>query len=246
LSVIRRETFLFSGKWFWRIADGKVMAGYPVEIMRFWYGLPNDLERIDALFERSSDGRIIFFIGDRYWELIGNHLVTHFPSAGRPISDFGLPKDIDHIDAAFVWGHNQRIYLITGHMYWKLNDTGHGIETYSYPRDMSMWGGVPVPVDSAFTTTDGHTYFFKESSYWEFNNARMHVRHHHPTKSIGDKWLKCEKTTTTAAEVDFEVTARLQATNPSSSTGPTIRITQLLHAVALVLLFPLLSSSVVD
>lgn len=40
-------------------------------------------------------------------------------------------------------------------MYWKLNETGHGIETYSYPRDMSMWGGVPVPVDSAFTYTDG-------------------------------------------------------------------------------------------
>lgn len=42
------------------------MAGYPVEITRFWYGLPKDLERIDALFERSSDGRIIFFIGIFY------------------------------------------------------------------------------------------------------------------------------------------------------------------------------------
>lgn len=216
------------------------MDGYPVEITRFWYGLPKDLEKIDALFERSSDGRIIFFIGGRYWEFSGNHLSSHFPHAGRPIKDFGLPEDIDHIDAAFVWGHNRRTYLITGHMYWKLNDTGRGIETYSYPRDMSMWGGVPVPVDAAFTYTDGHTYFFKESFFWEFNNARMQVRHHHPKKSIGEKWLKCESTT---AQVEFEVTQRLFAISPSKSTAPTIQITQLFYAVTLVLMLPLLSSA---
>ena len=39
------------------------MEGFPVEITRFWYGLPKDLERVDALFERSIDGKIIFFIG---------------------------------------------------------------------------------------------------------------------------------------------------------------------------------------
>jgi len=35
-------------------------------------------------------------------------------------------------------------------MYWKLNDSSRGVE-YSYPRDMSMWAGVPLPVDAAFT-----------------------------------------------------------------------------------------------
>lgn len=94
--------------------------------------------------------------GNKYWEFNGNYLVGGLSAeSGKPISDFGLPADVDHIDAAFVWGHNRRTYVINGDMYWKLNETGHGIETYNYPRDMSMWTGVSLPVDAAFTYTDG-------------------------------------------------------------------------------------------
>lgn len=34
-------------------------------------------------------------------------------------------------------------------MYWKLNEKDEYIE-YDYPRDMSIWQNVPVPLDSAF------------------------------------------------------------------------------------------------
>lgn len=39
-------------------------------------------------------------------------------------------------------------------MYWKLNDKETYIE-YDYPRDMSIWQGVPLPLDSAFQHWDG-------------------------------------------------------------------------------------------
>lgn len=111
------------------------------------YGDPHDF---------IHDVLICIFTGNRYWEFDGNYLVKGSSAeSGKPISDFGLPRDVDHVDASFVWGHNKRTYIIVGDMYWKLNETGRGIETYNYPRDMSMWTGVSLPVDSAFTFTDG-------------------------------------------------------------------------------------------
>jgi len=39
------------------------MEGHPVETRRFWYGLPPELDHVDAVYERVGDGRIIFFSG---------------------------------------------------------------------------------------------------------------------------------------------------------------------------------------
>ena len=39
-------------------------------------------------------------------------------------------------------------------MYWKLGESNDYIE-WDYPRDMSIWRGVPVPVDAAFQYFDG-------------------------------------------------------------------------------------------
>lgn len=35
------------------------------EIKNFWIGLPSGTNKIDAVYERKSDSRIIFFIGER-------------------------------------------------------------------------------------------------------------------------------------------------------------------------------------
>ena len=77
-----------------------------------------------------------------------------FPYEGKPLTDLGLPKDIDHIDAAFVWGYNYKTYFITGNMYWRYNEEQKKMD-YDYPRDMSMWEGVQLPVSAAFKSWDG-------------------------------------------------------------------------------------------
>lgn len=43
-----------------------IRAGYPVSIDRFWHALPADIEKIDALYERPSDTKIMFFTGELY------------------------------------------------------------------------------------------------------------------------------------------------------------------------------------
>lgn len=56
--------------------------------------------------------------GNSYWEYNGNSFTRDSP---KPISDFGINKSIDHIDAVFIWGNsnflliivNENMYLIT-------------------------------------------------------------------------------------------------------------------------------------
>lgn len=57
---------LFSrkGKHFWRTKhDGSLVSFNPTKIKNFWMGLPPGMNKIDAVYERKSDSRIIFFIG---------------------------------------------------------------------------------------------------------------------------------------------------------------------------------------
>ena len=76
---------------------------------------------------------------------------------GRPITELGIPDDVDHIDAAFVWGYNKKTYFISGDMYWRYNEETRTV-AYDYPRDMSMWSGVPIPVSAAFQYWDGKSF----------------------------------------------------------------------------------------
>ncbi|XP_041347999.1 matrix metalloproteinase-2-like [Gigantopelta aegis] len=188
ITVIRTEVFLFIGRWFWRL-DSRNIVRDPVHINKFWYGLPKDIDHVDAVFELPTDGKIVFFVGDKYWVLNANHLVAGFPEAGRPITEFGIPPDVKKIDTVFVWGFNKRTYLVSGDMYWKLDVNNTYVE-YDYPRDMSIWRGIPVPVDAAFQYWDGKTYFFKGRQYWEFYDLKMKKRRGYP-KSTARDWLKC-------------------------------------------------------
>ena len=50
--------------------------------------------------------------------------------------------------------------LVSGDMYWRLDDEAQVVEL-DYPRDISMWKGVPANIDAVFQDTDHKTYFFK-------------------------------------------------------------------------------------
>lgn len=80
-------------------------------------------------------------------------MIVGFPKYGRNITELGLPADIKKIDAAFVWGYNMKTYFISGDMYWKYDESQSQVE-WDYPRDMSMWRGVQLPVDAAFQFWD--------------------------------------------------------------------------------------------
>ncbi|GIY72997.1 matrix metalloproteinase-17 [Caerostris darwini] len=187
ISVIRREVFIFKGKYFWRMDVNRTLkAGYPVPIERFWYALPPEIEKVDALYERPIDTKIVFFTGKKFWLFSANQLEPGYP---RPLTDLGLPEDLTHIDAAMVWGHNGKTYFFSGKEYWKF-DENEGRVDLDYPRNINSWRGVPTNIDAAFQWTDGNTYFFKGTKFWKFMDIKMKIQNKNPF-DIGGFWFKC-------------------------------------------------------
>ncbi|CAN0367278.1 unnamed protein product [Lampetra planeri] len=182
VTQIRGEAFFFKGRYFWRrMAEGHLVSLQPAQIERFWKGFPSHVDKIDAIYERHDDHRILFFRGHEYWVFRDNQMMDGYP---RPVTDFGLPES--GVDAAFVWEHNGKTYFFKGSNYWRYDDRERRMDP-GYPKDTSLWKGVPQHVD-AMSWTDGHTYFFKGHHYWKFMDQSLEVERGYP-KSIANDWI---------------------------------------------------------
>ena len=49
-----------------------------MELRSFWYGLPSDVNHVDAVYER-SDHDIVFFVGKKYYILASNSYLKYGP-----------------------------------------------------------------------------------------------------------------------------------------------------------------------
>ena len=110
VAVIRGEMWAFKSRHFWRIHHRAESRGDPVELTAFWYGLPANVKKIDAVYER-PDHRIVFFAGPYFYVLAGNSQLEQGPT---PLSYLGLPEDLDHVDAAMTWGYNGKTFFFSG------------------------------------------------------------------------------------------------------------------------------------
>ena len=131
---------------------------------------------------------LYLYIGKQFWVFDGHNLVENSP---RPLTDLGLSPSVDKVDAAFVWGKNNRAYLFSRDRYWKLTADGRGIES-GYPQSISQrWRGIPNDIDAVFTWRNGETYFFKVNSFWRFDDDKViaDVRHDQPVTKY---WLGCQ------------------------------------------------------
>ncbi|XP_035254070.1 matrix metalloproteinase-25 [Anguilla anguilla] len=191
---IRGEVFFFKGPYFWRVQrSGSLVSLSPALICNFWKGLPRETRRIDAVYERKGDSRIVFFIGDQYWVFKDTSALHGYP---RPLSDWGLlsgdGRPSERVGAAFVWAHNGKTYLFSGGEFWRFDEGGRGARTLNtgYPRPTSLWGGVPTDPDDIMSWTDGDTYFFKNNSYWVVKSGGLDHETVTP-KSIAVDWMRC-------------------------------------------------------
>jgi len=213
VAVVRSEMWVFKGKYFWRINKEGGSREDPMELSSFWYGLPSDIDHVDAVYER-NDNDIVFFVGNRYYVMAGNAYLKQGP---RPITDMGLPADLARVDGAMRWGHNDKTYFFSGDMYWRYDEEVQHIEL-DYPRDIQMWKGVPYDIDGVFQYHNKKTYFFKGKKFWEFDDERMEVTTSSPTL-VGEYWLHCPKEL---------VGVDVGAGQPQVSSGPSIHIASLI------------------
>uniref|UniRef100_A0A672J9A3 Matrix metallopeptidase 17a n=1 Tax=Salarias fasciatus TaxID=181472 RepID=A0A672J9A3_SALFA len=150
VAQIRGEAFFFKGKYFWRLTREKQLVSLrPAQIHRFWRGLPTNLDSMDAVCERPSDHKIVFFKGLKYWVFKDNIVEEGYP---RPISDFGLP--LEGVDAAFIWLHNDKTYFFKDNRYWHYDDHLRRMDL-GYPKDSNLWKGLPSQLDNAMRWSDG-------------------------------------------------------------------------------------------
>lgn len=87
----------------------------------------------------------------QYYVFNTNTLEPGYP---KPLTHLGLPSFLRRIDAAFIWGHNQKTYLFSGTLYWRYDEDVKHIEL-DYPRDMSIWQGIGYHIDGAMQYLNG-------------------------------------------------------------------------------------------
>ncbi|XP_062298648.1 matrix metalloproteinase-25 [Scomber scombrus] len=193
---IRGEVFFFKGAQFWRTKqDGSLLSNKPAQIKNFWLGLPPGTNKVDAVYERKSDSRIIFFIGSQYWVFRDTMAMDGYP---RPLSDWGMIRKsgvpVERVDAAFIWAHNGKTYLFSGDEFWRFDESRKDGQVTrqlepDYPRNISLWVGVPTQVDDIISWK-GDAYFFKDNVFWLQKNGRLNEGPLTP-KSTGVFWLRC-------------------------------------------------------
>ncbi|XP_024913657.1 matrix metalloproteinase-17 [Cynoglossus semilaevis] len=197
---IRGEVFFFKGENFWRTQrSGSLMSLKPALIKNFWIGLPPGIHKVDAVYERKSDNSIVFFIGSKYWVFKDTVAMDDYP---RPLSDWSMKRKsgapVDRVDAAFTWAHNGKTYLFSEGEFWRFDESQNGGKTSKkpdtgYPRDNSLWAGVPSDMDDVISWGEGDAYFFKDNLYWVLKNGGLNQDVVSP-KSIAVDWLRCTVT----------------------------------------------------
>ncbi|XP_067401904.1 matrix metalloproteinase-17-like [Emydura macquarii macquarii] len=182
---IRGETFLFKGQHFWRLTHGRHLTSpRPALSAAFWRGLPGSLGKVDAVYERPTDHRILFFSGPLYWLFKDNGVEEGYP---RPVTDFGLPQG--GVDAAFSRPQDRKTYFFKGELQWRYDEAaGHMDE--GFPARTLLWGQLPTPLDDVLSGSDGELYAFKGRQYWKLDQHSLKLEKGYP-RSIARDWLDC-------------------------------------------------------
>ncbi|XP_059589312.1 matrix metalloproteinase-24 isoform X5 [Alligator mississippiensis] len=185
VALFRGEMFVFKDRWFWRLRNNRVQEGYPMQIEQFWKGLPT---KIDAAYER-SDGKFVFFKGDKYWVF---KEVTAEPGYPHSLVELGISLPREGIDTALRWEPVGKTYFFKGDRYWRYNEDKRATDP-GYPKPITVWRGIPQAPQGAFVSKEGfYTYFYKGKEYWKFDNQRLSVEPGYP-RSILKDWMGCNQ-----------------------------------------------------
>ncbi|KAL7291823.1 hypothetical protein TKK_0014604 [Trichogramma kaykai] len=136
-----------------------------------------------------SDGLLsLMNRGSRYWRYIDKIKDGDYPK----YIDEGFTGIPDNIDAVTVWTGNGKIYFYKGSKFWRFDPFDKPPVNKSYPKPIANWLGIPDHLDAAFSH-HGYTYFFKDESYYRFNDRNFAIDIADPPfpRSTAYWWFGC-------------------------------------------------------
>ena len=99
------------------------------------------------------------------------------------------------MDAAFQWVRNGKIYFFKGSRYWRFSSTSGSLQMDAgYPRDISVWRGVPYDINAVFQWKNGRSYFFKGNKYYAYDDARVQLLEDNENpypRDVASNWMGC-------------------------------------------------------
>lgn len=181
---ISDHLFIFKNKLVWRLdANLFPVRGYPISISRLFPTEEDEGDsRIDAAYQRQTDGAVVLFSGHRFWTMNETDFQLRLedeqwwksPVEWHTIWELGFPGTVTRIDAVFVWPKNKKTYFFTGDLFWRFDEMT-GRMDQGYPMSINRWHGIPFHINAVMTLPgwEGNarqTVFFKNNSYWLFND----------------------------------------------------------------------------
>jgi len=153
------------------------------EIRSRWRGLPPKLTHVDAVFQ-TSDKKILFFVNQGVYSFDGSKTAKTYK-----LSELGIDSSALKVDAIFKKSDNDQVYIFIDNYYYRFDEkkmmvTGNKIRITQSFKDV-------FDIDTAFTYKDGVTYFFKNESYYEFDNKNMRLNRMKPG-SAANYFMNCD------------------------------------------------------
>ncbi|XP_057675996.1 macrophage metalloelastase-like [Corythoichthys intestinalis] len=176
---IQGALYFFKGSHFWKRTrnwDGVTMR----TIDSVWSGI----NKVDAAYEYKARNTVIFFEGDRYWQVRRNTVLPGFP---KPISDFGLPSSVTKIDAAVHVPFVGRTLLFANNKYWSYHERRSRMDRRNPKNIRTELPGIGYKVDAAFEYR-GYLFFSYGSRQTQYDYARRRA----VRTLMSSDWMDCE------------------------------------------------------
>ncbi|KAL7025256.1 hypothetical protein ACKWTF_013421 [Chironomus riparius] len=176
IAMIDNELIVFKGNFMF----GPNMN--TTEIRSRWQGLSSKLTHVDAVFQIANK-KVLFFINQDVYIFDDNRLEKSYK-----LKYFGIDSSVLNIDFIFKKSDNNQVYIFIGKYYYEFDD--HKLNLIG-PRHIIIESFKDVyDMETAFTYSDGRTYFFKDQSYYEFDNNNMILERMKP-KLSSTFFIKC-------------------------------------------------------
>jgi len=130
----------------------------PLHLKKYFEGV----KKVDSIY-RSVNGTTRIFHAGSYWDFNG----VNYIRGPLNMSSIGIPKELHHLNAAFRWREDNKVYLFKGKRYWHYNEST-GI--VSQPGLINIrWPGIHGKINTVFQWRNKNIHFFKGNQFYMFD-----------------------------------------------------------------------------